>query len=106
MAARFYPLPVEVDQMLVELGQRIALRRRLADMTQAELAEQVGLGISTITAIERGEPGTSIGAIARVLWGLDILSDLSLIASVRSDDSILLDRLDDVPKRIRKRRAK
>lgn len=96
----------KTNQTLVELGQRVALRRRLADMTQAELAEQVGLGISTITAIERGEQGTSIGAIGRVLWGLDILSDLDSIAILRADEPLLLDRIDEIPKRIRKRRKK
>ena len=106
MATRFYPLPIAVDQTLADLGQRIALRRRLADITQADLAEKVGLGLSTITAIERGEPGTSIGAIGRVLWGLDILSDLDSIATLRGDESVLLDRLDGVPKRIRKRKQK
>lgn len=103
---RSYPLPVEVDQTLVEFGERLALRRRMVGLTQADLAEQVGIGLSTLTAIERGDAGTSIGAVARVLWGLNVLSDLDTIVTFETSDPLLIERIDDVPKRVRRRKTK
>ena len=104
MATKFFPLPIEVDQTLVELGERIALRRRMTGVTQTDLAEQVGIGLSTLVAIEKGAPGSAIGAVARVLWGLNVLSDLDAVSNLEESDPLLIERIAEVPKRVRRRR--
>ncbi len=57
-------------QLARKLGHRVAERRRLAGLTQAELADRVGVAMETISRMERGSalPGLSrIEAIARAL---------------------------------------
>jgi transcriptional regulator with XRE-family HTH domain len=53
------------------LGKRVLLRRRDLDLTQAELAEQVGMSANTIARLERGSVqdlrGNTIARLADVL---------------------------------------
>ncbi|WP_347877241.1 helix-turn-helix transcriptional regulator [Streptomyces sp. 8K308] len=57
-----------------ELGRRVAYYRRLARMTQRQLADAAGLGAGTLQKIERGARGASepvLEAIANAL-GIDV----------------------------------
>src|SRR5688572_25534072 len=73
------PLP-SVERVLRELGanvRRARLRRKLA---ASLLAERAGMSRPTLRAIERGEPGVTVGAIANVLHSLGLLDGLSAVA--------------------------
>lgn len=59
-----------MGQLERKLGERVADRRKGLGMTQAELADRVGVATQTISRLERGSslPGLSrIEAIARAL---------------------------------------
>jgi DNA-binding XRE family transcriptional regulator len=101
MASPDFPLPIEVDQALIELGARVALRRRMMSMTQAELARQSGVSVSSIVALERGAPGVAISTLARVLWAQDILRDLGQVATIDPADPLATSRVNTVPRRVR-----
>lgn len=101
MATSIFPLPIEVQQSLVMLGERISLQRRLRHLTQGELAERVGVGLSSIVALEKGHPGVASGTLARVLWGLNILPTIDQLAEVTSDDPTVTRLIAQVPKRVR-----
>lgn len=55
-----------------EVGRRVAYFRRLARMTQAELADTAGLGAGTLQKIERGARGASDAVLDAIADALDI----------------------------------
>lgn len=105
MASPQFPLPIEADQALMDLGARLALRRRLMSMTQSDLAQQAGVGVSSIVALERGGQGVAIGTLARVLWVFGQTADLHDLGALEQGDPLLETRLDTVPQRIRTKRT-
>jgi transcriptional regulator with XRE-family HTH domain len=50
------------------LGQQIRLARRERNWTAAELAQMCGVGASTLSRIEAGDPGTAIGNVLGCAW--------------------------------------
>ena len=61
------------DAILDEIGERIARCRLDLQLTQADVAEQAGVGKRTIERIEAGA-SAQMASIIRVLRALDLLS--------------------------------
>ena len=55
-----------------ELGQSIRSRRKLLGVSQSQLAAIAGIGINTLTKIERGEGNPSLSVLMRVLDSLGL----------------------------------
>lgn len=85
--------------ILVEIGRRIKETRLRLDISQEELATNVGIGISTIASIEKGSV-VSISSFLAVLRGLDLLENLDLLIPKQTISPILMKRLQ------RKKRAR
>jgi len=49
------------------IGQQIKERRKSLKVTQRQLAELAGVGINTLTKIERGEANPSLGVLDKIL---------------------------------------
>ena len=49
------------------IGQQIKERRKSLKVTQRQLAELAGIGINTLTKIERGEANPSLGVLDKLL---------------------------------------
>lgn len=60
-----------------EIGQVIRNRRKLLGVSQSQLATIAGVGINTLTKIERGEGNPSLSVLMRVL------NSLGLVLSVK-----------------------
>ena len=58
-----------------KIGQIIKQRRKTLSVTQKELAELAGIGINTLTKIERGEANPSLEVLQKVLdtLGMEIV---------------------------------
>jgi transcriptional regulator with XRE-family HTH domain len=69
-----------VERLLVELGQNIRLARQRRQISAQLLAERAGMSRPTLRAVERGDPGVTLGAIANVLHSLGLANDLAAIA--------------------------
>lgn len=66
------------DSLLAELGDRLRATRILAELSQAELAEQAGISRRTVAKIESGEPVTTL-SLMRAMRELGLLEDLDTI---------------------------
>ena len=89
------PLP-RVQRVLVQLGQNVRLARVRRKLPAALVAERAGMSRPTLRAIERGDAGVTIGAIANVLNTLGLVDDLTMVGRLDElghelEDAKLLD---------------
>lgn len=80
MARTTHPPFPALRQLLREAGENIRLARRRRGFTAKLVAERAGLSRPTLRAIERGEPGVTMGAYANVLHTLGLARDLARLA--------------------------
>uniref|UniRef100_UPI003FD897FE helix-turn-helix domain-containing protein n=1 Tax=Alistipes putredinis TaxID=28117 RepID=UPI003FD897FE len=52
---------------MIIIGQAIKERRRMLKITQRTLAELSGVGINTLTKIERGEANPTLAVLGKIL---------------------------------------
>jgi transcriptional regulator with XRE-family HTH domain len=93
------------ESILAELGRRIARRRIDLQMTQAEVAEQAGVGKRTLERLEAGQ-SAQMSSLIRIVRALGALPDLDrMIPEVGPRPMELLKRKGKVPRRASKRRS-
>ena len=63
------------DEVLQELGRRLARYRKQSGLTQAELAKRAGIGVATLGRIEGGR-SAQMESWVKVLKALDRLAGL------------------------------
>lgn len=69
-------LPPTVNHRLALFARRLRDARKQRRWTQERLAQVAGIGVSTVRAIEHGEPATAIGNYLAMLWALDLDAQL------------------------------
>jgi transcriptional regulator with XRE-family HTH domain len=97
---------VRQEGALQALGQRLAAARRARGQTQADLATDAGLGLSTIVALEAGKPGVAIGNLVRALDALGMLEQLDQLLHPGRDEVMLQFAVDNLPRRARAARRR
>ncbi len=105
MASRTRTYSKRSAQALRLLGKQVRLARKQRGMSEAALAERVGIARSTLQLIEKGDPKVEIGLVfeAAVLAGVDLFApEASSLAPQfeRIDDKLAL-----LPQSIRKPRG-
>ena len=80
MGQRTAPLLPGLRRNLVALGEDLRLARLRRRISATLLAERAGMSRPTLRAIERGEPGVTIGAYASVLHSLGLEHNFALLA--------------------------
>ena len=80
MARKTTPPMPAVRRVLVELGGNVRLARQRRRFSASLVAERAGMSRPTLRAIERGDDGVTLGALANVLHSLGLDQDLRLIA--------------------------
>jgi transcriptional regulator with XRE-family HTH domain len=68
-----------VVRALAELGENIRLARQRRNLSASLLSERAGMTRPTLRAIERGEPGVTLGSYANVLHCLGLDGDLAIV---------------------------
>lgn len=81
MAKRTPPTSVAGQRQLEALGARLRAARLRREMSQAALAEKVGVHVQTILKLESGNPATSLATMLRVLRVLGMAADIDAIAA-------------------------
>jgi len=97
---------IPVRNVLRKIGQDISKSRRRRRITMALLSERAGILPKTLGRIEKGDPSTSIGAYASVLFSLGLIERFRDIADANYDlvgrelEEELLPKRVRLPKRI------
>jgi transcriptional regulator with XRE-family HTH domain len=94
-------LLTQVVSSLQKLGDDICDARRRRNITMALLAERAGINVITLSKIEKGDPGTSIGGYASVLFSLGMIDRLRDIADASHDLTGQMLVNERLPKRVR-----
>lgn len=72
--------PRHRDQ-LAALGNRLRAARLRRKLTQAVLAERVGVALPTLRKLEAGDPSTSLATVVRALQALGLAGDIDKLAA-------------------------
>ncbi|MHC8509306.1 MAG: XRE family transcriptional regulator [Rhodospirillales bacterium] len=94
-------LPIPARRALRKLGADINAARRRRRIPTAVMAERASMSPVTLNKIEKGDPGVSIGNVAKVLFVLGMTERLSDLADLRNDKIGLVLEHESLPKRIR-----
>ena len=95
----------EVTVRIRELAGRMRVARKRRGWTVAETAAKAGINRNTLTALELGGSGVSIGAYVGVLWVLGLERTLEAVADPDRDTHGKTLEAARRPQRVRKRLA-
>ena len=88
-----------IEDSLKALGRNIRLARLKRRLPQETLAERAGVGLSTLTKIEKGNCGVAIGTVASVIQALGFGTPFSEF--LLADPMTQTFEEENLPKRIR-----
>lgn len=97
---------IPVVRNLNKLGKDISDARKRRRITMAILSERADISRSTLSKIENGDPTTSIGAYASVLFALGLLDNITKLADASNDLQGRFLEEEYLPKRIRLKKKK
>ena len=92
-------LPIPVRRALRKLGADISAARKRRGITSALLASRAFVNRKSLTRVERGDPGVSMGIYASVLFALGLADRLGTLLDTDHVGQALADDL--LPKRVR-----
>jgi len=84
--------PMNTEQALNEIGERLKRHRLNRNLTQKEVAERAGIGLASVARLEDGKGSTLVNFI-RVLTALDALDSLDTFLPMPSISPIQLAKL-------------
>jgi len=90
-------------RQLTALGERLRAARLRRKLTQAMVAERVGVTLPTLRKLESGDPSSSLATVIRVLQVLGLAQDIDKLAAV---DALGRQLQDSELKRPRRRAGK
>lgn len=100
------PLPLPVQRVLRKLGGDIRDARLRRRIPTAVMAARASISRTTLSKVEKGDPGVALGSYATVLFVLGLAEKLGELADIRNDAVGLELEEEDLPKRIRRSRKK
>jgi hypothetical protein len=98
--------PIPVIRALRKLGHDIRDARRRRRIPVSILAQRASISRTTLSKIEKGDPGVSLGNYATVLFILGMVDRLAELADSKHDALGLELEEEHLPKRIRFRGSK
>jgi len=94
-------IPIPASRALKKLGEDLKNARKRRRITTKLAAERASISRTTLTKIEKGDAGVSIGAYAKVLFILGLIAHLSDMADVTSDKPGQMFETEHLPQRVR-----
>lgn len=93
--------PFPVSRAMRKLGEDLKNARKRRRITTKLAAERANISRTTLTKIEKGDAGVSIGAYAKVLFILGLISHLSDMVDIKFDKFGQTLETEHLPKRVR-----
>lgn len=100
-----YTTPIPVLRAVLNLGGDLALARRRRRFSQASMSLRIGVSLSTLRRMEKGDPRVPLGVWARALLVLGELDRLAGLLDTATDEIGLALMDQQLPKRIRARKT-
>ncbi len=97
---------MRAQRALVELGDNLKVARLKRRFSVKDFADRVGVSARTITRLEKGDDGVSIGTLAMACLVLGEVHRINNLLDPATDDTGLLLERNRLPKRIEARRRK
>ncbi len=101
---RYSKLPIPVVRALRKLGHDIRDARRRRRIPVAVMAERASISRMTLSKVEKGHPGVSLGIYATVLFVLGLAERVADLADPGTDELGLALEEERLPQRIRRPR--
>lgn len=96
--------PIPVRQALTKLGRDIRDARLRRRIPTAVMAERASISRTTLSKVEKGDAGVSLGNYANVLFVLGLIQRLKDLVDIKSDVVGLELEEERLPQRIRRSR--
>lgn len=93
--------PIPVKRALNKLGHDIRDARKRRRIPMRLAAERAGISRATLSKIEKGDEGVSLGSYAKVLFILGLIQRLVELVDPKFDEFGLIYEAEKLPKRIR-----
>lgn len=71
--------PLECKELIDSIALIVKEKRLDTRMRQSDLAERVGISVSTVRKIEAGDRGVELGTMLHVLWQLGALKEVMAV---------------------------
>ena len=98
------PMPLPVKRAVIKFGRDLSLARRRRRFSQESMAERIGISVSSLRRLEKGDPTLSWGTIARAMYVLGEIEKLNQMLDTANDDIGLVLMDEQLPRRIRSRK--
>jgi len=92
-----------VRRALTRVSEDLAAWRKLAGLTQAQLADRAGISVNTLRRLEDGDGGITLENLLRVLRGLGLVDSLTRALDPYESDLGRLRSEERLPQRVRTR---
>jgi transcriptional regulator with XRE-family HTH domain len=93
--------PIPANRALKKLGSDLADARKRRRIPVRLAAERAGISRITLSKIEKGDPGVSMGSYAKILFIYGMIERLNAIADSSHDLLGMHLEAENLPKRIR-----
>ena len=93
--------PLPVKRALKKLGQDLCNARKRRRIPMKLAAERASISRTTLSKIERGDEGVSLGAYAKILFVLGMIQRLAELADPKLDELGMELEFESLPRRIR-----
>lgn len=94
-----------VEEAVLLLGSNLKAARLRRRLPQSVIAERSGVSINTLSKLENGDCGVTIGNVAAVMNALGLLGMVSELASSEQDRTGLMLEERRLPQRVRRRKT-
>jgi transcriptional regulator with XRE-family HTH domain len=91
-----------LSQPLASLGENLRIARKRRGLRIADLAQAARCSQDTLRRLEIGDPGVSLGVLARVLEAMGWTQELASMADAAKDSDGLKGEVERLPQRVRR----
>ena len=93
--------PIPVKRALKRLGQNLCNARKRRRIPMRLAAERASISRTTLSKMEKGDEGVSLGAYAKILFVLGMIQQLAELADPKFDELGMELEFESLPRRIR-----